>query len=86
MRGVVRGSRGEWIRGFSENLGICISAKAELRAVLRGLRMTRALGLSKVWLQADSMVIVGLLRGEGVWNQIHRPLILQCKELIAHST
>ena len=86
QRGVVRDSRGEWIRRFSENLGICTSIRAELRAVLQGLRMTRALELSKLWLQADSMVIVGMLRGEGVWNQIHKPLILQCKELIAQST
>uniref|UniRef100_A0A7C8ZGN9 RNase H type-1 domain-containing protein n=1 Tax=Opuntia streptacantha TaxID=393608 RepID=A0A7C8ZGN9_OPUST len=37
--GVIRGERGEWIAGFSEHLGRCSSLKAELRAVLRGLRL-----------------------------------------------
>jgi len=31
--GVLRGSQGEWIVGFSEHLGHCSSVRAELRAV-----------------------------------------------------
>jgi len=59
--GVIRGDRGEWIQGFSENFGVCTSMKAELKAVLCGLCMARELGRKKIWLQADSMVIVGML-------------------------
>ena len=32
--GVLRGERGEWILGFAENLGVCSSVKAEVRAIL----------------------------------------------------
>jgi len=28
------------------------------------------------------MIIVGMLRGHGSWNPIHKSLILQCKEII----
>ena len=58
--GILRGPRGEWICGFSKNFGACTAVKVELKAVLRGLRMARDLGVQKVWLQADSMVIVGV--------------------------
>jgi len=51
---------------------------------LRDLRMARDLGLKKVWLRANSMIVVGMLRGNGSWNPIHKPLIIQCKQLLAN--
>lgn len=44
--------------------------------------MARGMGLAKVWLQANSMIIVGMLRGSGTWNPIQKPLIMQCKEML----
>jgi len=61
--GVLRGYQGEWIKGFIEKFGKCTFVKAELRAVLRGLKMARDLGLKRIWLQADSTIVVGMLRG-----------------------
>ena len=52
--GVLRGDQGEWIAGFSENLGYCSSVKAELRAVWRGLSLAKEMQARKVWLQLDS--------------------------------
>jgi len=59
--GILRGDRGEWLQGFTENFGICTAVKVELKAVLCGLRMVRKLGFQKIWLEADSMIIVGML-------------------------
>ena len=59
--GVLRGDHGEWLQGFTENFGICTPVKAKLKAVVCGLRMVRELGFQKIWLQADSMIIVGML-------------------------
>ena len=56
---------------------------AEPKAMLRGLRMARDLDVKKVGLQADSMVMVDILRGNGTWNPAHKLLITQCKEQIA---
>ena len=80
--GVLRGHRGDWIKGFTEHFGTCTSIKAKLRAMLRGLKMARELGLRKVLLRADFMIFVGMLRATGNWNLIHKPLITQCKQLI----
>jgi len=47
---VLQGDKGEWIIGFSENLGHCSSVKAEIRAVLRGLMLAREAHVPKIWL------------------------------------
>ena len=51
--GVIRGDKGEWIVGFSENLGHCSSVKAEICAILRGLSIARETHVQKLWLQTD---------------------------------
>ncbi|KAJ8436883.1 hypothetical protein Cgig2_004378 [Carnegiea gigantea] len=79
---VLRGDHGEWIKGFTENFEKCTSVKVELRATLRGLKMVRDLGVKKIWLRVDSMIMVGMLRGNGSWNPVHKPLMTQCKQLI----
>ena len=47
--GVLRGHRGEWILGFAENMGISTSMKAELKALLRGLKLATEKGVQKLW-------------------------------------
>ena len=37
--GVLRGHRGEWIKGFTANFGKCTSIRVELRVTLHGLEM-----------------------------------------------
>ncbi|KAJ8431108.1 hypothetical protein Cgig2_027415 [Carnegiea gigantea] len=59
--------------------------KAELKAVLRGLKMVTTLGLKRIWLRVDSMIVVSMLRGNESWNPVHKPLITQCKLLIGRS-
>jgi len=63
-----------------ENYGVCSSIEAELKAAFIGLRMARQLDCKKVWLQMDSNVLVGMLRGQGNWSPILKPLLLKCKE------
>ncbi|KAJ8432001.1 hypothetical protein Cgig2_027004 [Carnegiea gigantea] len=41
----------------------CTSVKADLKAALCGLKMARDLGLKMIWLRADIMIMVGMLRG-----------------------
>ena len=47
------------------------------------LKTVRDLGLKKIWFWADSMIVVEMLQGNESWNPIHKPLITQCKQLIA---
>ena len=53
--------------------------KAELKALLRGLAIAKERGVPKPWIKSDSMVLVGMLRGEIAPNPEHRALIEQCK-------
>jgi len=81
--GVVRGERGEWIIGFSEPLGRCPALQAELRAVLRGLRIAKEMGTRKLWVQVDSRVVVTLLTTMGFRRSEYHGLIHQCRTLLA---
>ena len=80
--GVLRGDRGEWKWAFTENMGYCSSMKAELKAILRGLRIAKEKGVSRLLVRSDSTVLVGMLRGEMEPNPEHGALIEQCKRLV----
>ena len=83
--GVTRNDKGEWHGGFSEKLGRCSSMKAEIRAVLQGLKLAKRLGVRKLWLQLDSIVVTGMLKGTMDWRPEHTSLLQQCKTLITDS-
>ena len=51
----------EWLVGFTENLGNCSSMKAEIRVVLRGIKIARELEIPKLWVQLDSKVLVRMI-------------------------
>jgi len=57
--GVILKAIKEWIRGFSEQFGVCTSIKA----ALCGLYMAYLPRIKKLWFQANLMIIVGMLRG-----------------------
>jgi len=80
--GVLRGDRGEWILGFAENLGVCSSVKAEIRAILRGLKLAKAGLVPKLWIQADSNVVVRMLTNAKEWHPEHSFILHQCKQLM----
>ena len=71
--GVIRGHLGNWILGFAANFGTCSSRKAELLALLKGLRLARQRG-SQV---AIRKVLEPLKDG-----QIHHQIIKECQQLI----
>jgi len=46
--GVLQGHRGEWICSFIENMGVCTSMKAELKAVFRVLKIAKERNIEKL--------------------------------------
>lgn len=80
--GVLRGTTGEEVVGFSENLGWCSSIQAKIRAVLCGLKLAKESRVQKLWLQIDSAVVVNMLVRQSDWHPNHRSLLHQCKCLI----
>lgn len=62
--GLLRGAHGEWLGGFSRNLGITSAYEAELWGVLEGLLLARRLGFQMVDLRIDSTCVVNGIQGK----------------------
>jgi len=58
--GCLEGYKGEWLGGFAESLGSCSAVKAKIRAVLRSLKLARERKTARLWLQLDSIIVVGM--------------------------
>ena len=51
--GLLRGSSGEWVVGFSINLGVCSIEEAELWAIVHGLRVAWRIGIRALIEETD---------------------------------
>jgi ribonuclease HI len=60
--GIVRGSQGEWIGGFSKRVGRCSAFIAELWGVLEGLRYVKSMSFTKIELNIDSEAVVRVVQ------------------------
>jgi len=80
--GVLRDNLGDWIVGFSENLGHCSAIKAEVQAVFRGLKVAREKSIQKLWLQVDSKVVVSMLTTHTKGHLEYNNLLHQCQKLL----
>ncbi|KAK2435291.1 Polynucleotidyl transferase, ribonuclease H superfamily protein [Trifolium repens] len=60
--GIVRGSQGEWIGGFSKSVGRCSAFIAELWGVLEGLRYVKSMGFTKIELNIDLEAVVRVVQ------------------------
>ncbi|CAN1191400.1 Putative ribonuclease H protein At1g65750, partial [Linum perenne] len=66
--GLIRNERGEFVRAFCANIGDCSITRAELKAIVEGLRIAWSLGIRKVAIQTDSSTAVSILQ-KGVGEQ-----------------
>jgi len=82
--GVLRGDKGEWICGFGESMRVCTTMKAEIKVVLRGLKIAKSLDITRLWVQVDSFNLVELLKGESHSCAEHAPIVSQCRAIINH--
>jgi len=80
--GLLRGQYGNWIRGFALNLGICSSVKAELLALLHGLKLAKDQGVTKLIVHTDSQVAFRKLNVLTTKNCAYRYLISKCQEFL----
>ncbi|KZV47102.1 ribonuclease H protein-like, partial [Dorcoceras hygrometricum] len=53
-----RTSMGDWIVGFTHNIGRCSIEEAELWAVYKGLQVAWETGLKKIQLEVDSETVI----------------------------
>ena len=80
--GVFRDYHGKWIGGFSCNLNWCSSMKAELLALLKGLRLAWEGRFSRLEVNMDSQVVVNLIQGPCMINQAFHFVIKECQDLL----
>ncbi|KAK7268446.1 hypothetical protein RIF29_21144 [Crotalaria pallida] len=59
--GLIRGTDGEWLRGFSMSLGSCPNVDAEIWGLYHGLLMAWNLQFTRVIIETDSFIAVQLL-------------------------
>jgi ribonuclease HI len=80
--GLLRGSQGEWLRGFAKCVGLCSAFLAELWGVYEGLRYAYRMGFRKVELHIDSVSVVCVLK-KGNSRSIHGgPFLKQIWKLL----
>ena len=80
--GFFRGWRAEWMGGFAERMGVCSSVRAELRAILRGLRLAQEKGYRKLIVYVDSLVVAGMLKDNMLCSARHNTLVQQCRRIL----
>ncbi|CAH9133727.1 unnamed protein product [Cuscuta epithymum] len=77
--GVIRNHKGEWIIGFTLNIGRTDSFKAELWGLRQGLWLVKELNLKKVVVEVDSeSMIKALKRRRGLWIANIGVLVRDC--------
>ena len=78
----IRSYIGQWIKGFSLNLGITTNNVAELEAVRYGLMSAWNLGFKFVILNLYSTLFIQWLSKKGPYAPYFVPLIDDCRNLI----
>lgn len=61
--GVLRDSKGDWITGFTHNIGVCSIGEAEAWGILQGLRMAAWKGVTNLIIESDSKSAIDQLQG-----------------------
>ncbi|CAN1745014.1 Protein DETOXIFICATION 42 [Linum perenne] len=57
--GLIRDDGGRFVRAFTANIGDCSITRAELSAIVQGLRLAWTIGIRKIIVQSDSQTAVG---------------------------
>ncbi|CAN1131007.1 Putative ribonuclease H protein At1g65750 [Linum perenne] len=79
--GIIRDSAGSLVRAFSANVGNCSITRAELRAIVEGLKLAWSLGIRKVAIQSDSAAAVTMLQASGRPTHRHAALVADFQDI-----
>ncbi|CAN1187916.1 Putative ribonuclease H protein At1g65750 [Linum perenne] len=81
--GIIRDSTGKLVRAFCANVGNCSITRAELRAIVEGLKLAWSLGIKKVDVQSDSAAAVAMLQAGAHSAHKHVALVAEFLEIRA---
>ncbi|CAN1844818.1 Putative ribonuclease H protein At1g65750 [Linum perenne] len=83
--GVLRDSDGRFARAFCANIGDCSITRAELKAIIVGMKMAWDLGVDRLQIQTDSTTAVSTLLSAVTPTHQHFLLLLEYQELLSRS-
>ncbi|CAN0854266.1 hypothetical protein LINGRAHAP2_LOCUS5876 [Linum grandiflorum] len=79
--GVIRTDTGRFVKAFASNLGSCSITRAEMRAIVDGLQLPWTLGIRRIQVHSNSMVVITILAKDSELEHQHAALVLQFKEI-----
>ncbi|CAN1178095.1 Putative ribonuclease H protein At1g65750, partial [Linum perenne] len=82
--GLIRTDQGRFIHAFTANMGDCSITRAEICAIVQGMKLAWDLGIRKLLIQSDSEAAVAILRREDT-NHQHAILVSEFMELRSRS-
>lgn len=83
--GLIRNSNGEWVNGFSINLGVYSVTMAELWGIYQGLLLAWEIGIRDLLIEADSACAVQMIARDCFTVNACYPLICDIKGLMARN-
>ncbi|OMO65780.1 reverse transcriptase [Corchorus capsularis] len=81
--GVVRGSCGEWLLGFSQSVGECSIDLAELWGILQGLSLAWSRGFNDIVVESDSATSVDMIKKGVNKNHPHFCIIAAIQDYLS---
>ncbi|CAN1146376.1 Putative ribonuclease H protein At1g65750 [Linum perenne] len=79
--GLIRDDASTLVRAFCANVGNCSITRAELRAIVGGLKLAWSLGIRKVDVQTDSATVVAMLQVVDRPLHMHATLVAEFQAL-----
>ncbi|XVE63501.1 hypothetical protein DITRI_Ditri07aG0025300 [Diplodiscus trichospermus] len=83
--GLIRDHYGDWLKGFTANIGTCSVPEAELWGIIHGLRLAWSLGYRKVLLGVDSKLVVDQINDVKTRSMRHMNILSDIKDILARS-
>ncbi|MCI17069.1 ribonuclease H protein, partial [Trifolium medium] len=80
--GLICGSDGQWLGGFSKFVGSCSACVAEFWGVLEGFKYAWNLGFRFVELHIDSQVVVKMIQDDGIASSSCWSLVRRIRQLM----
>ncbi|CAN1292475.1 Putative ribonuclease H protein At1g65750, partial [Linum perenne] len=77
----LRDERGVFVHAFCANIGDCSITRAELRAIVEGIKLAWNLGVRRVAVQSDSRTALDILHRETGSTSQHAALVAEFREL-----
>ncbi|CAN1811165.1 Putative ribonuclease H protein At1g65750 [Linum perenne] len=75
--GLIRNEHDIFVQAFCANIGNCSITRAEIKAIVEGMKMAWSLGIRKLNIQSDSRVEIGILSSDPSISHQHRALVAE---------